>query len=94
MDEDAAMLDSSAPNEDDGAPDGPGIAILAIPPVPVPAARFLFRAPVGDSVSGLNQALVAGGCLREGGIAGVASNSCLSARLDIGGEVEMRCAMR
>jgi hypothetical protein len=91
--EDAVMLGSSAPTEDGGAPEGPDIAKVAVPTVPVPAARFLFRAPVGDAESCLTEASVAMGCVREGDIPDAASNSCLSTSLDIGDEVEMRCAV-
>lgn len=87
--EDAVMLGSSTPTEDGGAPDGPDIAKFAVPTFPVPAARFLFRAPAGDTEACLTEASLAMGCVRGGDIPDGASNSCLSTRLDIGDEVEI-----
>jgi len=74
--EDAVMLGSSAPTEDGGSPEGPDIAKGTVPTVPVPDARLLFRAPVGDVESCLTGASVVTGCVREGEIPDAASNSC------------------
>jgi hypothetical protein len=81
------MLGASAPTKDGTAPDGPDMARLAIA-CPVPNARFLFRAPVGDKESCLVGVAIEVGCVRGGWKPVAVSVSCLSTRLDIGDEVE------
>jgi hypothetical protein len=84
--EDAAMLDSSAPTEDGAAPEEPDIAKLDVAG-PIPDARRLFRALVGDSESCLVGVAAEVGCVCEDWKPVAESVSCLSTRLDIGDEV-------
>lgn len=72
------------PNEDGIIPDGPDI----LRAVPGPDARRLFLAPEGDADSCLAEGSDVVGCVREGENPEAGSTSCLSARLDIGDNVE------
>jgi len=82
--EEAVMLCSSAPNEDGAIPDGPDI----LRAVPGPDARRLFLAPKSGVDSCLAEESDVVGCVREGENPEAGSTSCLSARLDIGDNVE------
>jgi len=76
-----AILGSSVPMEAGAAPDGPDIGR---DDVAGPDARLLFRAPVGDKVSGLTEVSAVVGRTCEGEIPDAGSSSVLSTRLDIG----------